>query len=264
MIIDIHTHVFPDRLAEKAISVLKSSANDAYPAVHNGTISGLLQKMEDWNIDISVIQPVVTKESQVKKTNDWVRSVCSDKIIGFGGIYPHSSHCKEDIDTIASLGLKGIKFHAEYQNFILDDDRMLSIYDYALNKGLILLHHAGFDPAFSTPVKSSPKQFARIGKLLGGGIIIAAHFGGHMQWDDVEEYLAGSNIYLDTSMGFDYYSKEQFLHIVKKHGSDKVLFASDSPWSNAESEIKQITNLSLSKSSIDAILGGNAKRILHL
>jgi predicted TIM-barrel fold metal-dependent hydrolase len=262
MIIDIHTHVFPDALAKKAMSALKSSINNLYPSVHDGTVSGLLEKMDEWHIDISVIQPVITKASQVKKTNDWIRSVCSDRIIGFGGIYPHSDNYKEDIDYVIDLGLKGLKFHAEYQNFILDDDRMLRIYDYALSKGLILMHHAGFDPAFPPPCKSSPKRFARIGEMLKGGTIIAAHLGGHEQWDEVEEDLAGSNIYLDTSMGFQYFSEEQFLRIVKKHGVDKILFASDSPWSYADSEIKKIRSLPLTEDEKNMILCKNAESIL--
>jgi len=261
MIIDFHTHIFPDELAGRAMAKLIQCP---YPCMHDGTLAGLLQRMDEWNIDVSVIQPVVTKASQVRHTNEWVRAVCSERIVGFGGIYPHSEKYKEDIDFVVGLGLKGLKFHAEYQEFVLDDDRMLKIYDYALNKGLILLHHGGYDPAFSAPFRTSPQRFARLGKLLGGGVIIAAHLGGHAQWDDVEESLAGSNIYLDTSMGFEYFSREQFLRIVKKHGADKILFGSDSPWSNAEGEIKRLKQLPLSPVDIDAILSGNARRILKI
>jgi predicted TIM-barrel fold metal-dependent hydrolase len=80
----------------------------------------------------------------------------------------------------------------------------------------------------------------------------------------VEKYLAGTDIYLDTSMGFDYFSHEQFLKIVKNHGADKILFASDYPWSSAKSEIEQLKSLPLSEKEKDAILGGNAKRILGI
>ena len=46
---------------------------------------------------------------------------------------------------------------------------MLKIYDYALSKGLMILFHAGYDPAFPPPYKSSPKQFANIMKQMKGG-----------------------------------------------------------------------------------------------
>ena len=264
MIIDFHTHTFPDHLAERAIKSLSDSIEGLYIPDNNGTVSGLQANMDKWNINISVVLPVVTKQSQVKTINDWARGICSDRIIAFGGIYPHTNEYKNDIDYIVDIGLKGIKFHAEYQDFIVDDDKMLNIYDYALNKGLVLLHHAGFDPAFTPPFKSTPRQFANISKTMQGGIIIAAHLGGHDQWDDVEEYLAGTDIYLDTSMGFEYFPKEQFLRIADKHGADKILFASDAPWSNAETEIEQLKLLPLSETDKEAILYGNAKRLLCL
>lgn len=264
MIIDFHTHIFPDNLAARAMETLLLGCNNLYKNSHDGTLSGLLKTMDDWGIDISVIQPVVTKQSQVKPVNDWAAGICSERITAFGGIYPHSEDYKRDIDYVVSLGLKGLKFHAEYQNFVIDDAKMLKIYDYALSKGLILLHHAGFDPAFPPPFKSSPQKFAEISKEMRGGVIVAAHLGGQNQWEDVERYMAGSGIYLDTSMGFDYYSKKQFLSIAKKHGTDKILFASDSPWSSAKSEMENIKSLFIPENEIKNILGKNAKRILGI
>ena len=264
MTIDFHTHVFPDDLAKKALSILLANISNLYTPVNNATISGLIKNMDVWNIDISVVQPVITKQSQMQKTNEWARSICSDRIISFGGIYPHTDDYKRDIDFVASLGLKGLKFHAEYQNFCVDDEKMLKIYDYALSKGLIILHHAGVDPGMPKPYKSSPKQFAKIVDEMKGGIIVAAHFGGHAQWDDVEKYLAGKNIYLDTSMGFEYFPHDQFLRIIKKHGADKVLFASDSPWSNANTEIEHLQSLPIPVSEKKKILCDNAKRLLNI
>ena len=234
MIIDIHTHIFPDALASKAKETLLNNVNYRYEPQTNLTEKGLLEKMDLWGIDISVVQPVITKKTQLINTNLWAQSISSDRIISFGGIYPHTEDYKEDINFVCSLGLKGLKFHAEYQDFDVDSPQMLKIYDYALSKGLILLHHAGEDHGMPGPYKSNPKKFANIVDNMKGGIIIAAHLGGHNQWDDVERYLVGKNIYLDTSMGFEYFSAEQFLRIVHAHGADNRLLGSDSPLSNAK------------------------------
>lgn len=264
MIIDFHTHVFPDDLAGKALATLSANLDDVFMPVTNGMTAGLLKNMYDWDITISVVQPVITKQSQTQTINEWAGSICSDRIISFGGLYPYTDNYKRDIDFIVSLGLKGIKFHAEYQNFDIDSIEMLRIYDYALSKGLIILHHAGADPGMPMPYKSSPKQFAKIVDAMQGGIIVAAHLGGYTQWDDVERYLVGKNIYFDTAMGFEYYPKEQFLRIVNNHGADKILFASDSPWSNAQTEMEHLKSLPLSESEKQKILGGNAKCILNI
>lgn len=264
MTIDFHAHAFPDDLAQKALSVLVANAKYTLTPVSDGTISGMLKNMDDWHIGISVVQPVITKQSQMKKTNEWARSICSERVISFGGIFPHTDDYKRDIDFVCDLGLKGLKFHAEYQDFMIDDEFMLKIYDYALSKGLIIMHHAGVDIGLPPPYKSSPKQFARIARAMQGGVIIAAHLGGHKQWDEVENELIGENIYLDTSMGFDYFSGEQFVRIARNHGIEKILFASDSPWSSAEKEINHINELPLTETEKSAILGCNAKRLLNI
>ena len=311
MTIDFHTHVFPEALAPRAIEELRHTLYGEYQPVSDGTVAGLIRNMDDWKIDVSVISPVIIKKEHVRKVNQWIAGVCSEKIagvtsdrtgvtsdrlagvaseratditseratditseratditsdrlVGFGGVYPHDGDFKADIDHAVSLGLKGLKFHAEYQDFIVDDKHMLKIYDYALGKGLIILQHAGFDPGFRPPFKSSPKQFANIVSAMRGGIIVAAHLGGHDQWDDVEKYLVGSGIYLDTSMGFEFYPHDQFKRIVKNHGADKILFGSDAPWSNAGTEIEALKSLDLTENEKNAISGDNAKRILGL
>jgi predicted TIM-barrel fold metal-dependent hydrolase len=264
MIIDFHTHVFPDELAPRAIHALASEIDYLYPPVSNGTTAELLDNMNKWGIDVSVTLPVITKQAQFKKANEWAASIRSERIISFGGIFPHTDDYKRDIDFVVSLGLRGLKFHAEYQDFLVDDPKMLDIYDYALSKDLILLHHAGFDPAFPPPFRSSPQRFAKVAHAMSGGIIVLAHLGGQEQWDDVEECLAGSAVYMDTSMGFEFFSHDQFLRIVEKHGADKILFASDAPWSNAKNEMEHLRALPLSERDINAILGGNAQRILNL
>jgi predicted TIM-barrel fold metal-dependent hydrolase len=264
MVVDFHNHVFPEALAERAVSALYNNIGGLYEPVHNGTLSGLRRVMGSAGIGLAVIQPVVTKPSQTKTINEWAAGICSRDILCFGGIYPHSADYRQDIDFVAGLGLKGLKFHAEYQDFVLDDPHMLKVYDYALGKGLILLHHAGFDPGFRAPYRSSPKQFANIAAAMRGGVIVAAHLGGHAQWDEVESVLAGSRIYLDTSMGFGYYGREQFLRIVKKHGAERILFASDSPWSSPGEELAALRSLPLEEHEREAIAGNNAERILGL
>jgi len=262
MIIDIHAHVFPDRMAAAAMRKLVESANNIFVPVSDGTVSGLLKNMEMWNIDISVVQPVILKQEQFKAINEWAAGICSDRVMSFGGVFPHTDDFKRDIDYVVSLGLKGLKLHPEYQDFFLDDERMLKLYDYALSKGLILFFHAGEDEAYPPPVRSTPRQFARVAELMPGGVIVASHLGGYKQWDEVETELAGKDIYMDTATGFEFFPKEQFLRILEKHGAERIMFGSDSPWTNAANEMEHIRSLPIPDSDKTAILGGNAKRIL--
>ncbi|MBQ4645640.1 MAG: amidohydrolase family protein [Clostridia bacterium] len=264
MIIDFHTHAFPDKIAERAIQSLVEGCNGEYMPCSNGTVSGLVDNMDKFGVDISVVQPVITKPSQTVTLNNWAKEITCDRLISFGGIHHETDDYKRDIDLVCELGLPGIKLHPEYQQFYVDDPYMLKIYDYALSKGLVILFHAGYDPAYPPPIHSSPKQFAEISKQMQGGIIIAAHLGGQRQWNEVEEYLVGTEMYIDTSMGMNYYPHDQFLRIVKNHGADKILFGSDSPWSKAGEEIEMLNSFSLSQEEKELILYKNAKRILKI
>ena len=194
MIIDFHTHIWPDGLAERAMKTLTENAKGEYTPVTDGTASGLYRKMNEWNIDKSVVLPVQTKASQTKTLNDFAaklneKTEYEGKIISFGGIWPYTENIKHDIDYIVSLNLKGIKFHPEYQNFNIDDEQFFPLYEYALSKGLILIFHAGADIAFEGQLHSSPKQFKHLAEEMGGGVIVAAHFGGHLQTEEALEVL---------------------------------------------------------------------------
>ncbi len=264
MVIDFHTHAFPDTLAERAIASLVRGSGGAFPPCSDGTSAGLISNMDRYGVDISVLQPVITKPSQTRTLNEWAAGVQCERIISFGGIHPDTDDYKRDIDFVKALGLRGLKFHCEYQAFTVDEPRMLKIYDYAFERGLMIIHHAGFDPAFKEPFRSSPEMFKNVARQMRGGVLIAAHLGGQRQWDQVERHLAGENIYLDTSMGFSHYPKDQFLRIAKMHGADKLLFGSDSPWSRADLELEAIRRLPLSEADRALILSKNAERLLDL
>lgn len=243
--VDFHTHVFPDALAKKAMSKMARDIAEIYPPVSDGTVSGLLANMQRWRVDISVSLPVVTNPAHFRTVNEFAAEMNAriPQIEFFGGLYPRAGNWKENIGFIASLGLKGIKLHPEYQDFSPGDREYFPLYDYALSRGLILVFHAGGDPVKGTPPKSNPAQFAAIADAMKGGVIVAAHLGGNMQWDESEELLAGKSIYMDTSTGFKYYGKSRFLSVAKKHGAERLLFASDSPWDSAGSEMAALLSL---------------------
>ena len=262
MVIDFHTHAFPDAIAGRAIKSLCEGCGNKYTPCHNGTLAGLKKNMKNFGVDLSVVQPVMTNPRHFKTMNDWAKEICGDGIISFGALHPETEDYKKDIDYICSLGLRGIKFHPEYQHFTIDTKEMLKIYSYALEKGLILLFHAGFDPAFPPPYHSSPRQFNNLWRELGGGTIVAAHLGGQKQWDEVPEFIGPTGIYIDTSMGFDYYSKEQFFRILSTLKSERILFGSDAPWSRADKEIAAIKALDIPEADKQKILHINAEKLL--
>jgi len=262
MVIDIHTHAFSDNIAGRALDSLASKVAHIVKPHCGATIGELAAHMERSGVNRFVLQPVATKESQMDPINNWAQSVQTEHIQSFAALYPHITQYKEAISNIASMGFKGVKLHPEYQDFQVDALHMLRLYNALFEKGLAVMMHTGVDHGMPAPYKSSPKQLKNVVRNLQGGIFIAAHMGGHAMWEQVEAHLLGENIYLDTSMGFSFYGSETFLRIAKGHGTDKLLFGSDAPWSDAKSELAAFRALPLTDDEKDAILYKNALQIL--
>jgi predicted TIM-barrel fold metal-dependent hydrolase len=259
-VIDFHTHVFPDSIASRAMTSLSDGCG--IKPSFDGTCSGLKDSMEKAGINISVHMPVVTKPSQTRNANEWAMQTQNDNILAFGALHPQNSDWRDEIDLIINFGLKGVKMHPDYQNFFVDEPRMLLIYEYILERGLILLFHAGVDIGLPAPYHCTPHRLLNVINAMQGGVIVASHLGGHAMWDDVERYLVGRNIYFDTSMGLEYYSIEQLKRIIDSHGYDKILFGTDAPWSDQNEELSRMKNAGLNVEQLDAVLYNNASFLL--
>lgn len=273
MIIDFHVHCFPDDLAKRAIPKLEATAE--ITASFDGTIQGLKNSMSEADIDLSVIQPIATKPSQTKTINDWSAAIqnnsisnneiqSSERIIAFSSIHPDYGDWKNELKRIKDLGLKGIKYHPDYQNFFVDEERMFPVYDEIFNLELILLFHAGVDIGLTGPDHCTPKRLLNILRSFSGGKIVAAHMGGFKYWDDVMKYLVGEDIYFDTSYGIGWMSDTQAKNIISYHGYQKILFATDAPWSYQKEEVGKLKKLGLKEDIKKAIFGGNASRLLSI
>ena len=263
MIIDFHTHIFPDGIAPKTIPFLEERSG--VKANTDGMLKGLLRAMEQNKVDLSVVHPVVTKPSQFESVNTfakYVNDTCEGKLLSFGGIHPDCEDYKAKLDYIKALGLPGIKLHPDYQGVFIDDVRYMNIIEYADELGLMILTHAGVDIGLPEPVHCPPDRMRKVIDAIKPKKLIVAHMGGWSQWEQVCEYLVGTDIYLDTAFCMDYISQEMFCKILEKHGKDKILFATDSPWGEAGKTIKQLKEMPLSGEEIEDILANNAKKLL--
>lgn len=280
MVIDFHTHTFPDKIAAATIEQLKQKSRTEN--FSDGTTEGLSEKLKANGIDLAVVLPVVTNPLKTAKINDAAallnEHTAQTRVFSFGGIHPDTPDYKSELKRIAALGLKGIKLHPAYQQVHLDDIRYERIVGYADELGLIVSIHGGVDigiaGGWSTP--------ARARKLLDDvkpRKLVMAHMGGWMMWNDVKKYLCGRPIYLDTSFScgsFGYQpsvpqserlqplTEEEFTEIIRLHGADKVLFGTDSPWSDHAAQLALIRRQPLSEEEKARILGENAKKLLQL
>ncbi|MEA5012516.1 MAG: amidohydrolase family protein [Angelakisella sp.] len=261
MIIDFHMHLFPDTLAQRTIPMLASIANQI-PAT-NGTVSDTLQKMDAWGVDKGVVLHIATKPAQQKNVNDFAASIQGERFYSFGSVHPDAQDALDELARIKSLGLKGVKLHPEYQGFYVDDPKMFPLYDAMIQLNLPVLFHCGWDAASPDVIHAPPHRMAHLLTLFPKLTVIGGHMGGLRMYDEVEEYLLGKNIYLETSMSPRYCLKEgQFSNLLNKHDPQLLLFGTDCPWGEAPQTQAMVESAVLNNTYLDQILYKNALELL--
>lgn len=263
MIIDFHTHIFPEKIAEKTIKFLSDKSGVKNNT--SGTADGLVQSMEKAGADISVVMPVATRPSQFDSINKFACAVnekYGGRLLSFGGIHPFSDNYKEELKQIKNMGLIGIKLHPDYQDCFIDDIRCKRVIYEASALGLIITVHAGRDIGYNDPVHCTPKKTLELIREVRPEKLVLAHMGGWDMWDETEELICGENVWLDTAFCLEYMREEKFISLIEKHGYEKVLFATDSPWSPQKEYIEKISAIISDEKVRTAILGGNAEKLI--
>ena len=151
MLIDFHTHAFPEVISKKAIDKLAYLSGGLAPQTV-GTVSSLKQEMKKDGVDISVVLSIATNPNQQINVNNFAKKINDEKhIFAFGSVHPDAENVFEELERIKDMGLKGVKFHPEYQNFYVDDEKMKPIYKKISSLGLITVFHSGYDYGYAPP-----------------------------------------------------------------------------------------------------------------
>lgn len=268
MIIDFHTHIFPEKIAARTIEILEGGGqnkNTVWKAVIPATLTELRKSMAENNIDFSVVLPIATNVHQSASINKYACEVNkTDNVISLGSLHPMQQDWEAVLYDIKEKGLKGIKLHPEYQQFYIDCKESLRILKKCEELDLIVVLHAGHDVGVDPPVHCLPDRLKHALEYVSGDKIVAGHLGGYRAWDDVEKYLVGTPIYLDTAFTVDHIDRGQLLRIIKNHGSKKILHATDSPWEKQGHAAEYIRNLPLADSEKEDIFYKNAKKLLKI
>ena len=267
MIIDFHTHIFPDRIAEKTISYL-AEKSDITP-YSDGTLDGLLSRMQTAGVDLSVALPVVTAPKQFDSINGFaaeVNAAYSDKrpgILSFGGIHPDCEDLEGKMKKLRSMGFIGIKIHPDYQATYINDEKYVKILKLARELDMIVVTHAGVDGGYrGEPVRCTPERVLDLIRQVPYKKFVLAHLGANEMPEESLDLLAGEDVYFDTAFVLKSTDQETFKKFVEKHGEDRILFATDTPWSDIKADVDKIGSFGLGKAVEEKIFSLNAKKLL--
>ena len=259
-IADIHAHIFPHKLAEKA-----SASIGSFYGTHTGhlaSVETLLPLEAQAGITYCAVSISATSASQVQHINDFIASETQahSNLIGLGTLFPTMEGLEAEVERMVALGLRGVKIHPDFQHIPIDLPEAVPMYRAVAKAGLPVLFHMG-DARYDY---SSPQRLTNLVRQVPDLIAIAAHFGGWQAWDKSYDHVQPENVFYDTSSSLMFLGKERALDFLDKLGAQRFLFGTDFPmWTPAE-ELQRFLDLGLEEALQAQILFGNFKRLFRL
>ena len=261
-IIDAHCHIYPEKIAERAVHGTDTFYNIV--SKRKGTAKDLIDEKESSKVDKFVVQSVATTPHQVKSINEFVAkevALFGDFLIGLGTLHQNSEDMEGDVLHLLELGLKGVKLHPDIQNFKIDEEKYFPIYELCQKYKLPILMHTG-DYRYDN---SNPNRVIPVLETFKDLTLIGAHFGGWSMYDEASKKLCKyDNFFVDCSSSFYALDKADAKKIISRYGTDKVLFGSDYPMWDASEELEYFFSLGFSKEDNDKMLSKNIKKLLAI
>ena len=257
MFIDIHTHAYHPKIADKVLAQLEG--HYGIPPVGTGQVDDLLARAKKAGLDRVVVLNAATAPAQVVPANNWAIHVHREypEVIAFGTLHPGYPDYERELDRLWRNGIKGIKFHPDFQGFRLDDRKLWPIFEALSGRFTVMLHVGDRLPPEEN--NSCPAKVAAILRDFPGLTVIAAHMGGYLHWSHVIEHLLGKDVYVDTSSTLSFIDDDTLRRIVDGHPRERILFGSDYPLFDPGEEIVRLRKrLKLRDRELEQILSAGA------
>lgn len=260
-IIDAHCHIYPDKIAQKAVEAVDRFYPDLPRDPLDGTCDTLIRTGKENGITHFIVHSVATTPHQVSSINRFIAQSVENSdgaFTGLGTMHPELEDIPAAMEELVSLGLHGVKLHPDIQRFAADDPRILPVYEICEAKGLPVLVHTGdFRYDFS-----NPPRIARILKMFPRLIFVGAHFGGWSVWDEAAKTLSGfDNMCVDCSSSMHHLGVQRSKELIGIWGEDRVMFATDFPLWHQRPEIDTLLQMDLTDDAYRKIFRENSVRV---
>jgi hypothetical protein len=263
--IDFHTHVFPDKIARATIDALAAESGSYRPRT-DGTLQGLLDSMKRANIAASLVANIATKSTQLFPILEFCKQIKSESIHPLVSFHPTNDpdDVEEMLGEAQRAGIRGVKFHPMYQRFFLDSKHMYGFYELLASFGFYVMFHTGYDIAFPENSQADVERVKKVADWFKDLTIVCTHVGGWRQWDRIQCLSDCRNVYTETSMTLSEVSDDEFIKLIGHFDEDRVLFGSDSPWTDQKEMLDRTLQLKISDRLKEKMLYKNAAVLLGL
>jgi len=259
-IIDIHTHFYPEKVAQKATDSIRDFY-EIYGGTMTGTADMLLQRGKAAGISKFVVLGVAIHADKVQHINDFIHEKThnSDTFIGCGTVHAGMEAPAAEAERIMAMGLHGIKMHPDTQGFSIDDPRLLPMYEAIQGKLPVFLHMGDLRMDYSHPAR-----LRRVLEMFPKLQTVAAHFGGYSMPETACRLLKDTDCIMDISSSLMFMQPGEAEHYINLYGAERLAFGSDYPLWDPVTEVQRFLQLRITDEQKEQIAHKTAQRFLGI
>ena len=279
MIVDFHTHIFPDDVRRRRDRYLKTDSTFAElyadPRARMATAEDVIMAMDRDGVDASVVMGIGwTDPGLAREANDYIIDsvrAYPDRLMGFASVDPRRGKAAaSEADRCARAGLRGVgELHPDTQSFDLGSRAVMApLMEAVMEHDMIVTTHSS-EPVghmYAGKGETRPEKLWRFIQNFPDARIVCAHWGGGLPFyalmPEVRDAL--ENTYFDTAASPFLYDSQVFETAAGLVGAGKILMGSDFPLMPPARLLGQIDESDLSAEDSAAVEGGNAARLLGL
>jgi hypothetical protein len=278
--IDVHTHPVMIKELVEQDAALNRSIHEVFgfhfPAQ---PLECFLLEMDEAGIETAVLLPLdcTTAHGCTIVSNQQVAGLVekSSRFIGFASVDPCLPDAPQRLEReVISYGLRGLKLDPSLQRFNPGDRQYAyPLYQVCASLGIPVLLHCGMSWAPSGLAQlAQPLLLEEAVQAFPNLNFILAHF----CWPWVQEAtllaIKYPNVFLDTAILFSGTPRDAMHHViadqvgldvVERSLFNKLVFGSNYPRVDMRRMVRGVRALGLSPATEQAILGGNAHRLLN-
>ena len=261
-IADLHAHIFPHKVAEKATQSIGQFYDVESEMFCPASSENLIKFGHESGVSRFCVCSSAVNQHQVASINTFIAEECKRHpcFVGLATLYPTMGNYMEEIDRLQVLGLHGVKIHSDFQKVPIDEPKAIPMYQELAKRAIPVLFHMG-DQRYDY---SSPLRLKNLTRQVPDLTVIAAHFGGYQDWDASYETPQGPNVWYDTSSSLAFLSRDKALRMLEKLGPERFLYGTDFPMWDPRQELRRFLALGLDQSTQEQILYGNFMRFFQI
>lgn len=261
-IIDAHAHIYPEKIASKAVSAIGRFYGVEESMAGKGSTEDLLSNCEKAGITHFIVHSVATTPKSVTVINDFIAEQCAahPEFIGFGTMHPEFEGMEAEVERALALGLRGFKLHPDTQQVNMDDPRLMDFYEVIAGRVPLAVHTGDYRYDYS-----NPRRLAHIMKTFPDLVVDAAHLSGWATYDigyDImaeEGLVRNERLFMDASSSFSWIGRRHMRELIRMWGADRVMFGSDYPMWDPAHELNEMLHCDLTDDELELVLWKNAE-----